>query len=105
MTAADLDRLARIVELRAKGHTLWFGETPNSTEPPAVWFLLDLLAQVARTAGRHYSPSPDVWQQDGEIDALAILDTITGENHIHPVPNLGVFDVLKDGRDWPPKYL
>lgn len=77
MTAADLERLTRIVEATGNPKPMWFADTE-------VTFLLGLLTNVARTAGSHYSPSPDVWQQDGEIDALAILDTITGENHIRP---------------------
>lgn len=95
MNANDLERLAQIVEHRAQGHSLWFGETPSNPQPPAVWFLLDLLTQVARTAARHYSPDPAVWQQDGEIDAIAILDTITGESHIQPGPRAGLRSIMQ----------
>lgn len=95
MTADDLERLAQIVKHRAEGHTLWFGEKPSEPQAPAVWFLLDLLKAVARTAASHYSPDPDVWQQDGEIDAIAIWDTITGQNHIQPGPQAGLRSIMQ----------
>lgn len=100
MTAADLEKLAEIVALRN-------GPNGRGTISLAagsdVDFLLDLLVQVARTASAPHAAS--AWYEDGETDALAILDTITGESHLQPGPNLGALDVLKDGKDWPPKYL
>ncbi len=75
MTAHDLERLARIVAGTGRTKPIWFQDTE-------VVFLLGLLTDVARTAGKHFDR--DDFYQDGEIDALAILDTITGENHIQP---------------------
>ncbi len=73
MTADDLKRLERIVTNSENPRHVWFQDTEVS-------FLLELLTNVARTAGKHFDS--DSFYQDGEIDAIAILDTITGENHI-----------------------
>lgn len=76
MTADDLIRLNQLVTDRGYIYV----------DPDDMRFLLGLLEQVARTAGRHYDPGS--YYMDGEIDAIAILDTITGENHLRVGPGL-----------------
>ena len=75
MNAEQLEALARIVAHR--GH-------PHAADTD---LLLTLLEAVARTAASHYDRQN--WNNDGEIDAMAILDTITGESHLHAGPNAG----------------
>lgn len=74
MTADDLIRLKELVTDRGYIYV----------DPEDRRFLLTLLEQVARTAARHYDP--DSYYMDGEIDAIAILDTITGESHLKAGP-------------------
>lgn len=72
MTSAQLEALARIAAHRGHGHA-------TDTD-----LLLDLLEAVATTAASHYQMTTlrDRFDQDGEIDAIAILDTITGKQHL-----------------------